>query len=487
MPTTSLSTHATGTPRATRTIPGSYLSDDDSEPEIIPSSVIDSDEEPASRLPAYNIPQTQLVSPAATRVTRPVKEVIYISSDDEDNAKHRRRTSDIACGLDDDGKYDNTTSQERIIPSSCPEEDALYPPLYKLKDLEVEPRHMPRAGTSRTVHTPGGPSSGKPSGTQPAWDDPDAVLELTATKHKTVARIPKLALLAGDEDQDRSTTPTTATATPTASPSKRKTGVHKTAAASGQTRREAFAQKLFDDLNDTVFTSKLDGTVISWNAHFRTTAGRANWKSFPDGGHDSSIELSPKVLDCDERIQNTLSHEMCHLATWIIDGKAAERHGNLWWSWAGKVMKARPDIQISDKHSYEIAYKFSWRCQSCHIVYGRHSNSIDPRIEVCSCKGELIPQFNGGGTPRKRNKAGSKFAAEKLQGSPVARTPSKLSHSDRAIPPSPSRLRGVDLASGSSPSRGIDISRSGSPLRVRGVDIDEGLDDLLRSLENTKI
>ena len=70
-----------------------------------------------------------------------------------------------------------------------------------------------------------------------------------------------------------------------------------------------------------------------------------------DGVHETSIQLAEKILDCDgkrarthdeelsyllgiERIRNTLSHEMCHLACWIIDGAPNEHHGSLFKSWS---------------------------------------------------------------------------------------------------------------------------------------------------------
>lgn len=35
-----------------------------------------------------------------------------------------------------------------------------------------------------------------------------------------------------------------------------------------------------------------------------------------------------------ERIRNTLAHEMCHLASWIIDNNINEGHGALWKAWS---------------------------------------------------------------------------------------------------------------------------------------------------------
>ena len=69
-----------------------------------------------------------------------------------------------------------------------------------------------------------------------------------------------------------------------------------------------------------------------------------------DGVQTTEIELAEKILDCDgecgswriyvgvhagraERIRNTLSHEMCHLACWIINGDPKENHGKAFHSW----------------------------------------------------------------------------------------------------------------------------------------------------------
>ena len=40
------------------------------------------------------------------------------------------------------------------------------------------------------------------------------------------------------------------------------------------------------------------------------------------------------IDDClPERIRYTLAHEMCHLATWIIDKDLASNHDKLFWKW----------------------------------------------------------------------------------------------------------------------------------------------------------
>lgn len=52
-----------------------------------------------------------------------------------------------------------------------------------------------------------------------------------------------------------------------------------------------------------------------------------------DGVETVEIELAIKILDHDARIRNTLAHEMCHLACWIIDKNPQENHGQLFKSW----------------------------------------------------------------------------------------------------------------------------------------------------------
>ncbi|EIW86403.1 hypothetical protein CONPUDRAFT_46822 [Coniophora puteana RWD-64-598 SS2] len=170
----------------------------------------------------------------------------------------------------------------------------------------------------------------------------------------------------------------------------------KALAAAEQARRESYATQLFNDLNQTVFSGGLPSkTKLVWSKRLLTTAGRAKWHRSRDGVETSEIELASKILDSDERIRNTLSHEMCHLACWVINNNIREGHGKEFKAWAAKVTKTRSDIRISTRHTYEIAYAYEWKCEKCDKIYGRHSKSIRPDECVCgACKeGRLIPLF----------------------------------------------------------------------------------------------
>ncbi|CAE7209488.1 unnamed protein product [Rhizoctonia solani] len=153
---------------------------------------------------------------------------------------------------------------------------------------------------------------------------------------------------------------------------------------------QAAAILLFAELNSSVFGGKLPKDCpIEWSKKLNTTAGRAHWKRIRGANgnvarHDTRIELSTKVVDCEERIKNTLSHEMCHLAAWIFDSEMKPPHGPAFKRWSDRIMEARPDIIISTCHSYEISYKYEWKCSSeqCGRTYGRHSKSIDPEKQA---------------------------------------------------------------------------------------------------------
>ncbi|KZT22106.1 hypothetical protein NEOLEDRAFT_1072350 [Neolentinus lepideus HHB14362 ss-1] len=196
----------------------------------------------------------------------------------------------------------------------------------------------------------------------------------------------------------------------------------KAQAEANQAKRAAYAEELFAELNHSIFKDGLPtDTKLVWNTRLLTTAGKAKWHRSSDGTRTTSIELASKILDCEgKRIRNTLSHEMCHLACWIIDNDSAEGHGSVWNKWVRKVTRYRPDIVVSTKHNYEIAYKYEWRCEKCSKIYGRFSKSIKPEECVCgACReGTLVPLF----TTRQRTpktpktNVASPMAAEKGRG-----------------------------------------------------------------------
>ncbi|KAI0761696.1 SprT-like family-domain-containing protein [Trametes elegans] len=187
-------------------------------------------------------------------------------------------------------------------------------------------------------------------------------------------------------------------------------------------RLRAYADAFFKEMNESVFRGGIPAdTKLVWSNRLRTTAGRAHWKRDRHGVHETSIQLAEKVLDCEERIRHTLSHEMCHLACWIISDAPDEQHGAIFKGWGRKVMSIRSDVKVSTKHDYEIHHQFQWKCATCNRVYGRHSKSIHPDKHVCGgCAGQLVPLFTTRGAPKTpKTTADSQNAANRNRDSPL--------------------------------------------------------------------
>ena len=85
---------------------------------------------------------------------------------------------------------------------------------------------------------------------------------------------------------------------------------------------------LFHFFNNEAFESKLPtDMIVEWNARLTKTAGMCvqrkinitkRQEEFTEEVRASKIELSSKVLDSADRLRDTLVHEMCHAAAWII-------------------------------------------------------------------------------------------------------------------------------------------------------------------------
>lgn len=208
-------------------------------------------------------------------------------------------------------------------------------------------------------------------------------------------------------------------------------------------------------------TASTGGVKIVWSKTLRQTAGRANWqrivrknpttspvKNFDVGRvdalkgcetrHTASIELAEKIVDRPERLVNTLSHEFCHLANFMISHVKDQPHGASFQQWGRRVtswlssaavqdiqgyMPEWSDCEVTTKHSYVVEMKYLWLCtgrpapakqtliekmmgvsldetaddgsrgmgpEGCGAEYGRHSKSIDTDRQRCGrCKGFL--------------------------------------------------------------------------------------------------
>ncbi|OBT94662.1 hypothetical protein VE01_06177 [Pseudogymnoascus verrucosus] len=174
----------------------------------------------------------------------------------------------------------------------------------------------------------------------------------------------------------------------------------------------SFLRELDSEITDgkvSALAASTGGISIIWSKKLNTTAGRANWKreairsrplspNLPPTTtyrHHASIELAEKVIDDEDRLLNVVAHEFCHLANFMVSGVTNNPHGKEFKAWASRC-SARfggRGIEVTTKHSYEIAFKYVWRCceVGCGLEFKRHSKSIDPKRHSCGlCKGRLV-------------------------------------------------------------------------------------------------
>jgi predicted SprT family Zn-dependent metalloprotease len=157
-------------------------------------------------------------------------------------------------------------------------------------------------------------------------------------------------------------------------------------------------------------TAATGGVRLQWSATLQSTAGRAHWRckevttttqqqeparktTTRERRHEAWIDLASKVLTNEEDLLNTVAHEFCHLAVFMLNGKPKFAHGAEFKAWGRKCMDAfgaDRGIVVTTKHNYEIDYKFIWRCVDCMAEVHRHSKSVDPAKQRCGrCRGVL--------------------------------------------------------------------------------------------------
>ena len=181
-------------------------------------------------------------------------------------------------------------------------------------------------------------------------------------------------------------------------------------------KKTSLAKDFLKFLDDEVSGGKVQrvaertgGIKIIWSKTLQTTAGRASWKreKLRDRNqpaaeqfqirHHAAIELAERIIDCEDRLLNTLAHEYCHLANFMVSNIRDKPHGASFKEWGRKCMQAVKGhpvyggrVEVTTKHTYKINFKYLWVCERCGLEYGRHSKSIDTTKSKCgSCKGTL--------------------------------------------------------------------------------------------------
>lgn len=166
-------------------------------------------------------------------------------------------------------------------------------------------------------------------------------------------------------------------------------------------QRQQLAQDLYSQWNAQVFDGALPADLsLVWNPRLTATAGQVvddgsmnHLKASREQRIPVRLELSSKVIDTEARLRTTLSHEMCHVAAWVVSKEWREHHGAVFWAWARRFEKQVAGIKITTCHNFDVHAPFRWQCSnySCGKLYMRHKRSIDTAKHVCSrCSGRLL-------------------------------------------------------------------------------------------------
>ncbi|KAI2602689.1 SprT-like family-domain-containing protein [Hypoxylon sp. NC1633] len=180
--------------------------------------------------------------------------------------------------------------------------------------------------------------------------------------------------------------------------------------------KEKLARDFLQELDERITEGQLSretkdtgGLRIKWSNTLLTTAGRAHCsrkyasmmakhtdgstKTYQTTLLHASIELASKVLSNKADLLNTVAHEFCHLAVFILERKPRMTHGVEFKAWGARCDRAFGDrgIHVTTKHSYKIDYKYIWECARCGAEVKRHSKSVDPVKSRCGiCGGKLV-------------------------------------------------------------------------------------------------
>ncbi|KAM4021416.1 germ cell nuclear acidic protein-like [Anomaloglossus baeobatrachus] len=159
-----------------------------------------------------------------------------------------------------------------------------------------------------------------------------------------------------------------------------------------QKNKEKLKRRLFKFFNRTVFQNQLHTNMdIRWNKRLITKAGRTDhWMS--NGVRCVIMHLSDKLCDSADRLRDTLIHEMCHAACWIINGDTDFGHSQLWQQYCEMVAQIHPNLPpITVCHNWEPNYPVIYQCSGCKGRVGRWKDSLDTEKFVCgSCGNNLV-------------------------------------------------------------------------------------------------
>ncbi|XP_037368168.1 germ cell nuclear acidic protein isoform X2 [Talpa occidentalis] len=169
--------------------------------------------------------------------------------------------------------------------------------------------------------------------------------------------------------------------------------------------KDELVQKIYALFNRTVFDEKMPEKIdIGWNKKMLRTAGLCTTGEirYPKRERYAKIEISLKVCDSADRLRDTLIHEICHAASWLLDG-VRDSHGDAWKYYAQMSNLVHPELpKVTRCHNYKINYRIHYECTQCKTRVGRYTRSLNTERFICAkCRGTLVmlPLTRKDGTP----------------------------------------------------------------------------------------
>ncbi|KAB0389556.1 hypothetical protein E2I00_001827 [Balaenoptera physalus] len=162
--------------------------------------------------------------------------------------------------------------------------------------------------------------------------------------------------------------------------------------------KDELVQKIYALCNSSVFDKKLPEKIdICWSKKMLRTAGLCTTGEtrHPKRERYAKIQISQKVCDSADRLRDTLIHEICHAASWLLDG-IRDSHG-VGWNQPDHGHCLVPRLLRSHKRSLAVG---SGAAAPRRV--GRYTRSLNTDRFICAkCKGPLVilPLTRKDGTP----------------------------------------------------------------------------------------
>ena len=159
-------------------------------------------------------------------------------------------------------------------------------------------------------------------------------------------------------------------------------------------KRSELARKLFTYFNATVFGNFLPENVeIEFNFQLWRPSGAAHTLvRGDDNSRYYKIFLSVRHMEDPERLRDTLIHEMCHVAVWLLNVNPRSKdgdHGPCWQKLATHAQSVHPNIIIQKFERHATFTFYLYKCTDCGCDIGENVPREKDQRTCPKCGGVL--------------------------------------------------------------------------------------------------